>query len=396
LVAGAGPVGILNALGLAQAGVDVTIIERSPTVIESPRAIVYHWSVLEGLEGLGVLDEALALGFKKQDYQYHVWATGEKIKWSMEPLAKVAKYPYNIHLGQNVLAKIALKKLEAFPNTRVIWSTKITGVSQSDDQVTVDAIGPDGPVQYTADWLIGADGAGSAVRESLNMGFDGVTWPERFVATNVRVDFEGLGYGHANLQIDPVYGAIIAKIDQTGPTGLWRMTYMEDASLPEESVGDRMPEFYQTLVGDLPYEIVSFSPYRMHQRSADTYRLGRVLLAGDAAHATNPTGGLGLTSGLFDTFALYPALAAVIKGQVDDSVLDEYSRQRRRIFLEVASPAATENKRLIYGSKDPQRLEQDLGGIREQMADPEKLFARLTFPMSLKTEPLVPMRTASA
>ena len=108
IVAGAGPVGILNALGLAQAGIDVTVIERSPTVVESPRAIVYHWSVLEGLEALGVVDEALALGFKKQDYQYHVWATGEKIKWSMAPLEKVARYPYNIHLGQNVLAKIAL------------------------------------------------------------------------------------------------------------------------------------------------------------------------------------------------------------------------------------------------------------------------------------------------
>ena len=392
IVAGAGPVGILNALGLARAGIDVTVIERSPTVVESPRAVVYHWSVLEGLEDLGVLDDALALGFKKQDYQYHVWATGEKIKWTMEPLEKVARYPYNIHLGQNVLAKIALKKLEAFPNSQVIWSTKITGVTQDENTVTVTATGPSGPVEYTADWLIGADGAGSKVRDSLGMGFDGMTWPERFVATNVRTDFESLGYGHANLQIDPVYGAIIAKID---PTGLWRMTYKEDASLPEETVGERIPDLYKVLVGDLPYEIESFSPYRMHQRSADTYRLGRVLLAGDAAHATNPTGGLGLTSGLFDTFVLYPALAAVIRGEADAEVLDEYSRERRRVFLDVVSPAASENKRLIYGSTDPVRLEADLVGIREQMADPEKLFQRLTFPSQLQTAPLVPTSRTS-
>jgi len=387
IIVGAGPVGVLNALGLAKRGISVLLLERFDAVVESPRACVYHWSVLTGLDDLGVLDDAIELGFQKQDYQYYIPSTGERLAWSMEPLAAVEQYPFNVHLGQNVLAKIALGKLEAFDNFRVQWSTKVVGIDQDDAGVVVHAEGPDGPVDFTADWVIGADGAGSAVRTAVDLGFDGMTWPERFVATNVRFDFTTRGYGQANMQVDPVYGAIIAKIDTTG---LWRVTYMEDASLPEETVADRIPAFYEQVMGpDADYELESFSPYKMHQRSASAYRKGRVLLAGDAAHATNPTGGLGLTSGLFDTYVLYPALAAVIKGESDDSVLDRYSDERRRVFLEVASPAASENKRFVYGSTDPERLEQDLVGVRKQLADPDLLWKRLRFPDQLRTASLL-------
>lgn len=387
IIVGAGPVGVLNALGLAKQGISVLLLERFADVVESPRACVYHWSVLEGLEELGVLDDAMELGFQKQDYQYYIPSTGERLAWSMEPLAVVERYPFNVHLGQNVLARIALRKLEAYDNFEVVWNARVTGVDQDADEVVVHVDGADGPVEYRASWLIGADGAGSTVRAATDLGFDGMTWPERFVATNVRFDFTTRGYGQANMQVDPVYGAIIAKIDTTG---LWRVTYMEDVALPEETVADRIPAFYEQVMGPgASYELEGFSPYKMHQRSASAYRTGRVLLAGDAAHATNPTGGLGLTSGLFDTYVLYPALAAVIRGEADDSVLDRYSDERRRVFLEVASPAASENKRFVYGSTDPDRLEQELVRVRAQLADPDLLWKRLRFPDQLRTASLL-------
>jgi 3-(3-hydroxy-phenyl)propionate hydroxylase/6-hydroxy-3-succinoylpyridine 3-monooxygenase len=100
-------------------------------------------------------------------------------------------------------------------------------------------------------------------------------------------------------------------------------------------------------------------------------RDGRVLLAGDAAHATNPTGGLGLTSGMLDTFVLYDALAAVIGGDADDAILDRYSEDRLRIFTEIASPQASEWKRLVFHSHDPERLEGDLGMLRHVEGDPD-------------------------
>jgi len=388
IIVGAGPVGVLNALGLARRGIKVTLLEREESVVESPRAMVYHWSVLKGLNELGVLDDALEVGFKKQDYSYLVWSTKEFIYWDLKPLEGLEEFPHNLHLGQNELAKIALKHLAQYPDVEVHWGTKVTGVSQDGDSVTVHATGPQGEVDYTAGWAIAADGAGSVMRESVGLGFEGMTWPERFVATNIRYDFESYGYRQSVMQIDPVYGAIIAKIDRSN---LWRVTYMEDESLPIEGVLDRMPAYFKEILpGDKDYQLEQFSPYRMHQRSAESYRVGRVLLAGDAAHATNPTGGLGLTSGLFDTYVLYPALAAVIRGEADDSVLDDYSEKRRKVFLEVASPQASENKRFVYGSNDPVRLEQDLDQVRKGLADRELLMKRLTFPSKLQTPPLVP------
>jgi len=137
------------------------------------------------------------------------------------------------------------------------------------------------------------------------------------------------------------------------------------------------------------------SPYRMHQRSAPRYRVGRVLLAGDAAHATNPSGGLGLTSGLFDSYALYPALAAVILDGADDEVLDRYSTARREAFLQRASPQASANKRLIYHANGGGgALEEALRSLRRLATDQDYLLQRLMFTKTLETPALLQSRPA--
>jgi 3-(3-hydroxy-phenyl)propionate hydroxylase/6-hydroxy-3-succinoylpyridine 3-monooxygenase len=123
----------------------------------------------------------------------------------------------------------------------------------------------------------------------------------------------------------------------------------------------------------------------MHQRSAESYRAGRVLLAGDAAHATNPTGGLGLTSGMFDSFALVEALSAVVVDGARDELLDEWAEERRRLFTEIASPQASENKRLIYSEPDPERRRADVDALRAGVADPDTLRERLHFTRRLES-----------
>jgi 3-(3-hydroxy-phenyl)propionate hydroxylase/6-hydroxy-3-succinoylpyridine 3-monooxygenase len=221
------------------------------------------------------------------------------------------------------------------------------------------------------------------VRTLLGLGFDGFTWPERFVATNVFYDFEAHGYARSVLQVDPVHGAIIAKIDNRD---LWRVTYSESASLPEDTVEDRLAANYAALLpGDEPWTLDRITPYKMHQRSAEAYRLGRVLLAGDAAHATNPTGGLGLTSGLFDSFALQDALAAVAVDGAGDALLDAWAQERRRIFTEIASPQASENKRLIYSETDPEQRRRDVEALKAGVADRDALRERLHFTRRLES-----------
>ena len=111
------------------------------------------------------------------------------------------------------------------------------------------------------------------------------------------------------------------------------------------------------------------SPYRVHDRCIDTFRIGRVLLAGDAAHVVNPIGGLGLTGGILDAIPLSAALTAVIHGHRDESVLDAWAAERRRVFLEVTAPTAQENRRRVSES-DPEKHRADLARLRSLTNDP--------------------------
>jgi len=390
IVVGAGPTGLVTALGLARAGIEVTVLEREPAIVKSPRALVYHWAVLDGLDRVGILDDAIRAGFTNPELCIIVLKTGEKIRLNMNALASEVTHPYQVHLGQGKLAAIALEHLLRFPHATIRWSTRVTGLAQDADGVTVRADCPDGAIELPAGWVVGADGGSSAVRQLLGLSMDGMTWPERFVATNIRYDFAKYGYAPANVVIDAPYGAIVAKIDHSG---LWRCTYCEDDSLPEETILERMPAYFRAaLPGPKQYELVEYSPYRMHQRCAEHMRVGRMVLAGDAAHITNPTGGLGLTSGLYDAYVLYDALAAVIRGQVSATVLDRYSDERRRAFLEHASPEASNFKRMVYHAKSDAQLEAQLEGFREAARD--QSLQRLIFltAKKLETPPLVPRR----
>jgi 2-polyprenyl-6-methoxyphenol hydroxylase-like FAD-dependent oxidoreductase len=385
IIVGGGPTGFICALGLAQAGVRVTVIEAEPRIVDSPRAAVYHWSVVEGLERLGIRAEVESTGLTKQDYTYLVHNTRERIDFSLAVLNGRTPYPYNIHLGQHRLAEIALRRLERHSRATVRFNTRLMQLAQDDDGVTLQVMTPEGAREMRAGWVIGADGAGSTVRRQLALDFAGMTWPERFVATNLYFDFEQYQYARATFLIDDRYGAVIAKLDNQG---LWRCTYMEDASLPEESVRERLPRVYDAILPGADYSIERVTPYRMHQRSAPRYRVGRVLLVGDAAHVTNPTGGLGLTSGLFDCFALYPALSAVLSG-ADVTILDRYSDSRRDIFLNRISPQSVANKKLIYHANGGgEHLAAALVGLRRLQTDPDFVLQRLYFLKSLESPPL--------
>jgi 3-(3-hydroxy-phenyl)propionate hydroxylase len=388
IVVGGGPVGFLSALGLAQAGARVSIIEAEPRIVSSPRAAVYFWSVLAGLERLGILREAEAAGLRKQDYTYLVRRTGERIEYSIGVLADYTPHPYNLHLGQHLLADIAMRRLRSLSNASIRFGVCLQALHQDASGVTLAVATANGSEELRARWVIGADGAGSTVRRLLGLSFDGMTWPERFVATNVYYDFEHHGYSRATFVIDARHGAVIVALNNEG---LWRCTYMEDASLPEASFLERVPLAYAALLpGGGRYVLDQASPYRMHQRSADSYRVGRIVLAGDAAHVTNPTGALGLTSGLFDSYALYPALAAVVLDGADDEVLDRYAAARRSAFVERASPQAIANKRLVFHANGGGReLEEALAGLRRLPTDPQLLRQRLLFTQSLETPPLL-------
>ncbi len=122
---------------------------------------------------------------------------------------------------------------------------------------------------------------------------------------------------------------MIVKIARDGPVALHLHGRRR---LPEESFAERIPAAFEHLLpGRGGYDVVMASPYKMHQRCASLFRRGRVVLAGDAAHVTNPTGGFGLTTGLFDAYALWPTLAAVVLEGADEALLDTWAAERRAV-----------------------------------------------------------------
>ena len=381
VVAGAGPVGLVTALKIARAGIPVLVVDCEPDIIRWPRAVVYHAPTVEMLDRLGLLDELKVAGILKQDYQFRT-VDGEIIAAPhMSVLTpEDTLYPYNLHMPQHELASVILRNLLLIPGTEVRWNARVTGLTQDDEGVTL-ALEQDGePRELHCNWLVGVDGGRSAVRQACGLSFDGYTHPERLVSTNVRYDFEARGYARANFIVDPVHWAVIVKIDRHG---LWRVTYGEDAALPEESVETRIPEHYRALLpDDGPYELEAFAPFRVHERCAPSFRVGRVLLAGDAAHVCNPFGGLGLTSGLLDRGLLRDALPAVIQGRAADDLLDRYAAERRRVFLEVTGPTAAENKRRLMES-DPNKKRADYERFARVRDDPSFQREMLTFTYKL-------------
>jgi 2-polyprenyl-6-methoxyphenol hydroxylase-like FAD-dependent oxidoreductase len=285
-------------------------------------------------------------------------------------------FDYQLHCGQHVLARIAMEHAIKL-GVRVRFSHKLIGLGQSLREVFADVATPKGTKIISASWVIGADGTRSTVRGLLGVEFEGHTWPNRFVATNIYCDMAACGYQPSNVICDPLFGGVVAQLDIEG---LWGLTYQESGEHPAKTFLERLPAKLAGFIPkSMPYRVHAASPYAIHQRCATRLRVGRVLLVGDAAHATNPCGGLGLTSGLWSGMILSDVLGEVIARRSDESVLDRYSDERRRIFWEITSPVASENKRMMEESDRSQRL-KDIEGVKLMAADPALARCITLFP----------------
>lgn len=364
LIVGAGPTGVAAALALARRGLEVTLLEQDAEPSNSPRAMVYlhpllpdfdRWGILESMRQRGLIDT--------EGFNLHLIALDEVLSAPNTDVEGLTPTPYNIHLGQGEFVRLVLEHLEDMDNVTIRTAVELIGLEQDSSGVTAMVRTSEGTQAFTGDWLIGADGGRSDVREQIGATLEGFTWPERFVAVNVVHDFRSRGFRSSNLYAHPELPAVIAQIDSDN---LWRCTFQEDTDLPEESVEERIHAFLNQLLGQgAEYEVVAFRPYRMHQRLASKLREGRVMLIGDAGHLTNPTGGLGLTTGLYDVLALEEVLPAVASGEVEESTLDRWAEDRARVFSEITSPMASNLKNLVYGRLPAQELREATQQMRD-------------------------------
>ena len=287
---GAGPSGLLLALLLAKQGISVTVLEKSTKYDEQPRASFYSVPAMHEFRRAGIMDDVRAKAFL---------ASG--VSWRYLDGTLIAKIDANDAPEEDRMTSLPLDELlpligshlDKQPTAKILWSHEVTDIGQDDEKAWVDANTPDGPKRFSATYIVGCDGGGSKIRrEMFGSSFPGRTWDEQIVATNVylhNLKKHAPDWTSSTFMISREHFPMIAQISNDG---LHRVTYGDKGNLTYDELRARQPEKYKAFVPGSPepdeYTLVNFSPYKIHQRLAESLRKGRFLLAADAAHLCNP------------------------------------------------------------------------------------------------------------
>jgi 3-(3-hydroxy-phenyl)propionate hydroxylase len=208
------------------------------------------------------------------------------------------------------------------------------------------------------------------VRGAIGAAFDGITIPELFLTVSTTYDFREAMPDLANICYlsDPREWYVLIRTAK-----VWRALFPVDASLDDADVTSpaRAERLLQGAVArNQPFEVTHRTAYRVHERVASTYVKGRVLIAGDAAHVNNPLGGMGLNGGIHDAFNLAEKLTAVLRGAPLET-LERYSRQRRKVALDVVQQTTLRN-RAILNTREPEARRAYYDELRRTVDDPVK------------------------
>lgn len=355
VIAGAGPTGLMCALALGKQGIPVVVCEAEPSLTHDLRAGSYHPPTQDMMAKYGITQRMHEHGLQVRRWQIRERRGDLVADFDLGLLSDVTNYPYRLHLEQHRLTPIQLDILRKETDAQVHFGHRVTGFEQKGDALKVKIESDGIPGTFEASWLIGADGGRSTIRKLLPVEFEGFTWPEQFLVVSTPYDFAQHGFALNAYIADPIEWSAIFKMPDAGPPGVWRVVFPCDTSMPDDALLD--PRHVESkMQGFLPrsdpYEVRHKVIYRVHQRVASEWRVGRVLLAGDAAHLNNPLGAFGLNSGIHDAINLGDKLGRVWRGEGDEALLDVYVRQRRAACVDAVQAMSIRNKRLLE-ERDP-------------------------------------------
>ncbi len=376
LIAGGGPVGLFCALLLGRQGIAVRLFDPHEELQRDPRAATTHPATLEVLDVDGLVQDMAREGLVAPIFQFWDRPANRLVaEFDHAALTGETRFPTVIQCEQFKTARLILQRLRKLPHVEILFGHAVVGVEQSGSDVTVTVKEASTLKRHSGAYLIGADGASSIVRKQCNISFEGFTWDERFIVLTTPFDFEAhRGYCYRNYFADPDEWCNCFKVSADGPPGLWRTVFptrgeqSEAELMTDDAVQARLQKFFPS---DKPYEIVHRNLYTTHQRVANTFRAGRVMLAGDAAHVNNPIGGMGLNGGLQDAANLCGKLTEILLNGASDELLDLYDLQRRTFSVEFVQEQSIANKRRLE-AKDEETRKRNFDQLSATAADPLK------------------------
>ena len=337
-IVGGGPCGIMTALLLARAGVSSSVFEKKPGTSVHPKAMGLSRRTGEILRQIGLLDRIMGGSLAIEGRWLGIWAKSLK----GEEFGRVPLTAHHtelspcqtIHCPQTWTEKVLLEALKAEPVTSVRFNTEVTSLEQREDGVQLQLSSGE---SLAAQWVVAADGAGSAIRKVLAIETEGPGDLGHFVNVMFRA-----AYGqHLRDRPAILYQALTEEYFETfvavNGDDLWLMHhFLQPGEKPEDYSKERFEEIIRYVSGfaEEPVEVLSMRPWVMSPKVAMRFRVGRVLLVGDAAARLSPAGGLGLNTGLQSAHNLAWKLAAVVREEADESLLDSYEIERHRAALQ--------------------------------------------------------------
>jgi 3-(3-hydroxy-phenyl)propionate hydroxylase len=325
LIAGAGPTGLVIANVLGMFGIKTLLVETNASTVSEPRAVSIDDESLRTMQYLGLIDEV-----RKQivpGYGSYYYSAGGSCFTKVVPDIMEFGHPRRSAFRQPILEAQLREGIKRYPCVKTRFQTRVHRIRDGGDSVSVELQNKDGSIETVGTRYVAAcDGARSGIREGLKIPMGGSTYDQRWLIVDLAGSTDS--FRHTRVYCDPARPALALP----GPHGTRRYEFM---MLPGESAEELVEEKrVRALLGrhsaeDASLDIVRKVVYRFHARIAERWRAGNIFLAGDAAHLTPPFAGQGMNSGVRDAHNLAWKLAAVLRGELGEGVLDTYESERR-------------------------------------------------------------------
>ncbi|NKB47937.1 MAG: FAD-dependent monooxygenase [Alphaproteobacteria bacterium] len=390
IVAGGGPAGLIATLALAQQDIPVLMLEVQPQPVDHRRATTFHPPTLEYLRQLGAVDSVIENGRITPIWQFRDRQEGLVAEFDLAAIKDQTDYPFRVQYEQMNLNKVLYRMLENYTHVDVRFGHEVLSANQDADGASVQVKISDGEQTLHGLFVVGADGSRSNVRRSLGIGFEGFTYEEKIVQYGTHFDIgaalpdvSGVAYIS-----DPDEWCVLLHLPE-----YWRISFSsrdgedDETALRDDIAEARMAAFLGQSGATVALQR---SIWRIHQRVADDFRKGRIVLVGDAAHINSPMGGMGMNSGVHDAMNLADKLGQIWRSEADHSVLDRYTRQRRYVAQEDVRQQTIRNTKFL-NEKDPAARRESLDAMRAVADNPQKHHTFL-----MNSSMLAGLRTANA